>query len=205
MGANPSRERAHLNQEYVQRIAADQSMATGDMRGAAMHQNRADWAAYQADQVHYKRYMKGRTFAPYALHPGPTPMTVGAGALPVAPTYSAFPTMPMGSGAIYPGYAGPTIYNPVGSTIQSYPVTTQVPVGSQTYDLCMPSTSLAPVPVAAPIAAAPVYSGATAYGGYGGYGGFNGFDNGFNNGFNGYSGFNGLASGASAVYPSGMF
>jgi hypothetical protein len=176
MGANPSRERVHLSQEYAERIQADQSMATGNMRAAALHQNRADWAAYQADQVHYKRYMKGRTFAPYALHPGPTPMTVGAGALPVAPTYGGASMMPLGSGAIYPGYAGPTVFNPVGSMLESYPVTTQVPISSQTYDLCLPTTTLAPVG-AAPIAAAPMYTGVNpmytgaSYNGFSGIGG----------------------------------
>jgi len=198
MGANPSRERAALNQEYAERIAADQSMATGNMRAAALHQNRADWAAYQADQVHYKRYMKGRTFAPYALHAGPTPMTVGAGALPVAPTYSTMPVMPLGSGAIYPGYAGPTVYNPMGSMIESYPVTSQVPVSSQTYDLCLPTTTLAPVG-AAPVAATAVYGGYTGapYGGYAAapYSGYTGA---------GFNGFNGIGGGS--VYPTaGLF
>lgn len=164
MGANPSRERAHLNQEYYNRVAADQSLATGNYQAAAMHQNRADWAAYQADKVHYNRYQKGRTFAPYALHPGPTPLGVGAGGLPTAPTYSAMGYTQMGSGAIYPGYSGPTIVNPTGSMLQSYPVTSQVPIATQTYDLCLPTTTLAPVGTGFAAPAYPAQFPATGFG-----------------------------------------
>lgn len=150
MGANPSRERMHLNQEYMERNAAGQSMFSGNYQAAALHQNRADWAAYQADQVHYKRYQKGRTFAPYAVHPGAQPFSGTFGQPVTAPTYSALPYNHMGSGAVYPGYSGPTVYNPVGTVVNTVPYTTQVPISSQTYDLCLPTTALAPVPAVTP-------------------------------------------------------
>lgn len=177
MGANPTRERAHLSAEMMDRATAERSMMNGDMDSYTMYSNRANWNAYQADKVHYNRYAKGKTFAPYAAHAstygpsvGPSTGFAMPAALPgtwgMAPTVTQGMTMTgrptmMGLGAVTPGYTTNTVAGAYGTMIQNVAVQTAVPVGVQNVDMCVPVTAGSPLaPVMASGAFMPANYGA---------------------------------------------